>query len=417
MTCSDTHAYLVPEERPAPGHPVWRWGSLASLALLIGIVLFATTGIAQAQQPDDRAPTFLEHLQDTEQWQEMDPEARMQMRQSLQPHSTPTAPQTSVAGLDVRDAETTFGADPWPRNDLNFVPNNTPIAAGDVNGDGVNDYIYRYTNIADDRTGDLSDRTDKTLLAFGGTGDFTNRYYDELYYGNLQPAGNLTGESDNAHAVERLDNDDLRIYAGSDAGYLEVGIITADLPTVSQSLPIDLDGNGYDDLVFSNAFGNQVLVMFGGETVGDIEVREYDLNLPTFSGATAFTTGLMDGEPSLVRLSGDTEAGNDEELFITRYTIGENRDITVEEEFSVRGFEGAPLQGRSNLSELTIADLDGSGEAELLIQPNNFSGEQNTLAYRPEEGSYDITPVITLAIFGGHEAQKRNHGNASEMKE
>lgn len=101
MTCSDTHAYLVPEERPAPGHPVWRWGSLASLALLIGIVLFATTGIAQAQQPDERAPTILEHLQDTEQWQEMDPDARMQMRQSLQPHGTPAAPQTSVAGFDV----------------------------------------------------------------------------------------------------------------------------------------------------------------------------------------------------------------------------------------------------------------------------------------------------------------------------
>ena len=356
------------------------------MVLLVGAVLIASAGLAQAQEPTERATTIFEYLQQTEQWEQLSPEAQMQMHQSLEAPSVPATPQTSVAGFEVRDAEATFGADPWPRGDLNFIPRQLPVAAGDVTGNGVNDYLYHYSNVADDRTGELSDRTDKTLLVFGGTDDFSDRYYDELYYGNLQPAGNLTGESDNAHAVE-VAGGELRIYAGSDIGYVDLGVVQGSLSGSTLLPPVDLDGNGYDDLIFTSGFGFNLTVVFGGETIDDIEFRTFNLGIPTVGTLATFNVDELGGASSLVRLTGDQR---DDGLVITRYSIDANRDAIIEEEFAVERSDGSFPEGRGNPSDITFADIDGSGIPEMLVQVSNVFGgftSEETLVYSADVGS------------------------------
>jgi len=323
---------------------------------------------------------------------DLPPEVRRSLLQRAEPRAKKTSFQINLSDLEIRDPVAAFNEQDWPREDLNFPPTALAEPAGDVNGDGVNDWIYRYQNVADNRSSDLSARTDKTLLVFGG-GDVSARYFDELFFGDLQRAGSFLGNDDFADAVEFLDDGLLRVYEGSEGGYEETGVVS--LPALRETLrpPVDLDGDGFDDLVITAGnFSPVFTVVFGAASLEDVEVKTYN---PSFEGANRFqyTTGNVEGgeQGQIIRLNG---ASNTPPIVATTFQIDTDREVAAGQSFTPLTAEEVPLPTFADRVNLALFDVNGSGTKELLMQEDQFRGGfDSTFVYSLEQEADPRTPA------------------------
>ncbi len=302
--------------------------------------------------------------------------------------------KAALSDLSVEESLQQIGGSRWPRQDINFVPGGVAIPAGDVNGDGINDWIYRYSFVADDRTSDLSDRTTKTLLVYGG-GDFSARYYDELYYRGLTPAGNFIG-SGNADAYQSIGGG-IRIYEGTGQGYRQAGE-KLDVPA-SPSLVADVDGDGYDDLIAGNQRGTEITVIYGAEEISGVTAETFDpsfgrLRQDIFSYGASDIDG--DGSGEIVRVGGQfNEFGGS--LTVSVFAQADSGEVLSErQEFSFEPPSSRFLSA-DNLN-VNLADIDGSGTEEILLK-GEFRLE-SALVFASSSGSYDPTPIRYAAGAG-----------------
>jgi hypothetical protein len=142
-----------------------------SAGLLAGLLLVWESPLAHAQQPDRGQLGVFEQFEEQGPIDQIPAEG---LREHLQPE--PTGARTlrarknrakaNFSNLQIKDALQRNGGSRFPRSDLNVRPDAAPIPAGDVNGDGVNDWIYKYFT-GDNRTNDPSDTTPKAFLRFG----------------------------------------------------------------------------------------------------------------------------------------------------------------------------------------------------------------------------------------------------------
>ncbi|MCS4116056.1 hypothetical protein GGP49_003006 [Salinibacter ruber] len=297
--------------------------------------------------------------------------------------------KAALSDLSIEESLQQIGGSQWPRQDINFVPDGTAIPAGDVNGDGINDWIYRYSSVADDRTSDLSDRTAKTLLVYGG-GDFSAQYYDEIYYRNLAPIGNFIGGG-NADAYQRTDGG-IRIYEGTGQGYRKAGE-KLDVPP-NPSLVADIDGDGYDDLIASSPTATDITVIYGAEEVSGVTAETFN---PSFIGEQSFSYGASDvdgdGAGEIIRVGGQLRRTEDS-LTVSVFAQPDSGSALSKAQeffFNPQEFFFNPPVGNARFLNVDLADIDGSGTEEILL--SGFVSLESTLVFTSSSGSYDPTQI------------------------
>ena len=368
-------------------------GLLASLLLAWGLPL------AHAQQPDRAQSSVIEQLKEQGSLDQIPVEGLREHGQT-EPRTLQTRrtrAKATFSNLQIRDALQRNGGSRFPRSDLNVRPDNTPIPAGDVDGDGVNDWIYKYFT-ADNRTNDPSDTTPKTFLRFGG-GDFSAQYFDEFYFRDLIPAGNLVG-SDNADAIELIGdgNEGFRVLEGGAQGYEEVDERFTGLPPEVVSAA-DLDGDGHDDLVFGDLQTNEITVIFGAQDPADIEVKSF---APSHDGneTYTYTTGDIDDNATsveLVRLAGgDRNDPPEDSMVVDVFEVNSARELSSRQEFGVRNPEGDIVREQAGFVTMELANIDGTGGKELLLRsPTGFpsTSQSESFVFPFSDGSFEETPV------------------------
>jgi len=190
---------------------------------------------------------------------------------------------------------------PWMDSRINFVPSMTPQYAGDLDGDGTSDRFI-FANTPDDRSGDLSARTNKTVVYFGG--EMLSTEADEVVYEHLFPVGRLFGGNAVMVAYNSGAPTALNYYSFPGGVAQADGFNTPmdplelfNLLTATGSREvihsIDLNGDGFDDV--ASVSEGELRVVFGAQGPENITTTFYAINSWTEAfGAVAGSEVLLD---------------------------------------------------------------------------------------------------------------------------
>jgi hypothetical protein len=353
---------------------------LASLSLLGAVLLWAllspsapaqvaseapsahhgpTAGEAGGARQPERVQPVPRRLQER-----LSDRARRALRRS---RATPGAvrPKALPDGLTQYPVAQRFVPVNNPNPELNFDVLGTPRRAGDVNGDGTADYLYRAPAARDERTDDLEDTVGKTALFFGG--GTPPESPDQVLYHDLRPVGDLNGDG-NADAIEYVGDtngdgrDELRVYEGTANGFSRIEA-TVESDTLSENTVVgfvDVDGDGAGDALLAGDGAFQVL--YGGTSLGDITLRKYDPSPQVRGPQTVYGVADLDGDStaSVVRLG--EEAPSDS--VVTRvFNGGSSRDLSTAQSFDPEGVTDVS----SSQTQLSLVDVNGSGRREIVV--------------------------------------------------
>ena len=147
----------------------------------------------------------------------------------------------------VNEWITVTGVDPR----FNFNYYSIPIPAGDINGDGYDDYVKSGYG-KDERTAYTGDDELKTGVFFGGE-SLSETNPDQLFYNELHPIDDINGDGySDAITLDVLSSSkEVNILLGSSNGFIESDI-QLNFPLVSERLDrrevkgfADLNGDGF----------------------------------------------------------------------------------------------------------------------------------------------------------------------------
>jgi hypothetical protein len=302
-----------------------------------------------------------------------------------------------IGGFPEIESEQSWVLNENPNPSLNFDLTGTPQFAGDVNGDGTNDYLYADGFARDERTPELEDQTGKTALFYGGSPSETE---DQLVYAELRPAGDLNG--DGFDDALQIDGTTARIWGGSQNGYVDSGV-TVDLPS-SLDGPFrndvagftDLDGDDFADALLFNSVERRFAVLYGADTFGGVAIQTYRPS----TDALDFTYNVADldgnGQGSIVRLEGDNfGGGNPMRVRIFDFEEGGS-------EIFFKDFQG------DQLSPMTVYNVsDGNGWRIGSFAGNSFA-KANAFGGSEASNSWLITPALNFNDFEGETLTFRN---------
>lgn len=317
----------------------------------------------------------------------------------------------SIGGFPEFTEDQSWALNENPNPSLNFDLTGTPQFAGDVNGDGTNDYVYTDGSARDDRTSRLEDRAGKTALFFGGD---PSKEPDQLLYteqgASLQPVGDLNGDGRDDAVV--TSGDEIRIYTGDSTGYTESERRFSTGFGVGKSVGFtDLDGDGYEDVVVFDQFTNEgrFAVIYGAGDLSRIDVRRYepfrDFPNPQADRFTYNAADLEgDGQGEIVRL-----AGIRPNIKVQTLEVDSTRSVTQTQSFVADELNPFFTADRANLS---LIDITGNDTLEIAAK-DEFSGAKTYVFERNTDSTYaeapdslekdDAVPVGDLDGDGNHD--------------
>ncbi|PEN12506.1 hypothetical protein CRI94_13305 [Longibacter salinarum] len=287
-----------------------------------------------------------------------------------------------------------IGGKRWPNPDMNFGFPGLPRPAGDVNDDGIRDILYPLWGVADERTSTISDRTHKSLVSFGGQA-FGTQLYDVSSFDVFTFVGNIVGGPE-ADAITTSPQETPRVYKGGPQGHTYVGSLPKDITfgRWNWDRAVDVDGDGYDDVITTLSFANTVEILYGGPTFSDLVIVEYDLPEQmrdnSYSYAIVDITGDQTAE--IVRLGKSDVSGEVVEIGIFDVVSHRGAPLAEIEQF----FPSVPVYSDVDPSDIPLlsADITGSGSPELLLLGKSYRGELNeTYVFTRDTGSYAAAPA------------------------
>ena len=268
-----------------------------------------------------------------------------------------------------------------PRQEYNFSIVGVPIYAGDINGDGINDYLYSTSSARDERTVDnLEDATAKTAVYFGKATLTT--YGDQLFYEVLTPVGDI-----NSDGYSDAIGSDGSIYAGGSSGYQKSSFSVDILNTANIIGFSDVNGDGIDDFIhFDDGYSSGSIKLFMGAT--DFNIAESLLVLPTDVGFryAYYTISDHDGDDKASIFKAGLSGPN--EFTIQRMDVDANLILQTSEQFLAddRGL----ISG--TFDQVQVADIDGDGFSELMITRLNASSY--VFSNKQDSSRYSSTPFV-----------------------
>ena len=247
------------------------------------------------------------------------------------------------------------------------------IPGGDINGDGVQEYIVRNTLYPDKSTPETGDFIDNTLIYnINANGEIT--YYSIRDGALFNPAGDLNG--DGRDDLVSVVDGSLQIYSFGTGDFDISGELNSIFETdvtvkITQFVPgFDLDGDGHNDLLlgtYDYSEGSFFHIIFGGSSSEDFEFQTID----TFDdlGDLEILTNAGD----LVGDDGDevvllTSTQWPYEFGVAVYEIDEERNITFTDSTKLLSGSG----GASNM-RFYVADVDGEYKDDLFFSDDRYS--------------------------------------------
>lgn len=347
---------------------------------------------------------------------------------SARPNATAARPKAArpkapdLTGYATVEAAQGVYEQPWPRADLPFVPDAPAVPAGDVNGDGLADWLYRYARVADDRTpDDLGDVIAKTLLAFGRL-DFDAALYDEAVYTAPfdhmlpMPVGRLAGGDAFADALVRETAATVRLLLGSASGYADGGVSLTvgdgSTPGFEPRLSAfgDLDGDGVGDAVLvpqplPGSTEGRFIVVFGATDPADVTARTFETNTAV-TGPVTLVIDLAvadldgDGTAEIVRFLeyGNAAPGNPS-LDVLRVTRDGPTALAPTQRLDLTSPAVGDLGPDATVRDyvLTVADAGGTDAPELLLTRGvdvDATDDALLVFVADDLGLYDPDPLV-----------------------
>lgn len=293
--------------------------------------------------------------------------------------------KATSGGYTIKDAIQSLGESQFPGTVLNVRPDGEAIPAGDVDGDGTRDWLYRYRAV-DDRSTDPSVTTAKTFLRYGG-GTFSGQYYNAFYYRPLTPVGNFVGGS-NADAISLLNGGQggFEILEGTSSGYQQVATRTQPSLTGNKTAPVDLNGDGYDDLVYTTFDDKTFRVVFGAQNPADITTTTFSSTVSRRARFSYVAADVdEDGTGELVRVAGDNSSdGPNSDLGVKVFSVSSG-SLVEEQSFSF-----SSPSAIASVFRAALTNIDGADLKELILQNTN---DDRTYVFTSSGGSYESSFV------------------------
>tara|TARA_R110000868_G_scaffold368227_1_gene631191 strand:- start:13609 stop:16575 length:2967 start_codon:yes stop_codon:yes gene_type:complete len=268
------------------------------------------------------------------------------------------------------------------------------IPGGDINGDGVMEYIIQNQFYPDKNTLEIGDWIENTLIYnFDENG---NKTYYSIRSGLLfEPAGDLNG--DGRDELVAIVDSTLYIYTFGPGDFDISGDLTQlyeihTSVTLNQFVPThDFDDDGFNDLLIGSydyTTGSSFQILFGGETGESFEFKVVDI-LPDLGDVEIQTNAgdIVGDESSDVILLATTPWPH--ELMAAAYSVDSLRNIS---------FVGTSDFGSSNVGATTlrffVENVDGEFKDDLLYSEDRYiSGKGFTQIFFNEP-----TPYIALSV-------------------
>ncbi len=275
----------------------------------------------------------------------------------------------------------------WPSSEVNFRPFGTPLPAGDLNGDGTKDLYSVFNVTADQRTGDLSDLTPKTLIYFSPSPPSEP---DHIIYESLIAVGDFNG-SGNQNLMTRSSEPNYTLYEFNGDEF-----ITASGPTglsvnsFSWNDFYDLDGDGSTDLLRTASLNLEVL--FGAGQERDYELETY--NLLTILANEGIQQNITDytlknyfsyNDRTFIVVRGLVREGEDAGRYAMIFEMDNDRSLSLHQFFKISDITSLALGS-------LFAAIHAGDEAYSLIFSHAFEHNE-TESDDPDFGTYRFKPA------------------------
>lgn len=373
--------------------------------LLMVVFLIPATGLGQQKEkqkkpyPNDRRARLLQlHKQTLKKFG-----VKVPTQSSNQPQSQGYGVNYSSVGQRyvTFDPDQSWNRNPNPNPKYNFRMYGQGQPAGDINGDGIDDYIV--TGIArDERTAMLEDKTGKTAVYYGDSTLSPSTTPDQLIYDRLIPVGDINGDG-YADAVREVpsyqysssSDNYAYIYKGTANGYQKTSkYLTSGFNQGNEQFGfIDLNHDGYDDVICYYSNYSSSAYIYWGAPLSDIT------STPLYFSLTS--------DPKRIEVA---DIDQDSLLEIVEYSSYIGGQIKIFQEDTVRNstpvqqssttFTSLPISS-SHLPEFNLIDSDGDGYLDFYAYDNTVtpvSNSQYLARYDTTQTYSNIYPVnITLS--------------------
>lgn len=258
---------------------------------------------------------------------------------------------------------------------LNFDFSPAGQAVGDVNGDGLNDFMT-FGEAGDERTPELYDRVWKSAIYLGGQEGNSDPFF--IHYGDngfLIPVGDVNGDdkadflSDGAFPYQR------DVYLGQSNGLAFSGTVDHFHEEIIGN--VDFDQDGFNDVfTFTPSRSDRVDVrIFWGSATDPLNVditQNENGFTPEAPSATenpdiTWVAGRAANDAKTMLFSVQLKAQEFDQAAITVVTLSTDRVYEQVQRFAFPELSDLPV-GRTNFVELFAGDLNNDGYVDLHVR-------------------------------------------------